>query len=279
MSDQIKNQQINAEKWFRELRNQMVGSIQKLEESEFEEKEWQRPGGGGGLMSLLKGEIFEKVGVNISTVHGEFSEEFRGSMPGTEGDPSFWASGISVVAHMKNPKIAAAHFNTRYITTKGKQWFGGGCDLTPAIPEKIETDNFHQGLQRTCAQHNPNYYEIFKKQCDEYFYLKHRSESRGIGGIFFDYINTDFEKDLSFIKDVGQFFINFVIENSSRKKNLEFNQIDLDALSKKRSRYVEFNLLYDRGTLFGLKTGGNICLLYTSPSPRDRLLSRMPSSA
>ena len=270
MSDQIKNQQINAEKWFRELRNQMVGSIQKLDGSEFEEKEWQRPGGGGGLMSLLKGEIFEKVGVNISTVHGEFSEEFKESMPGTEGDPSFWASGISVVAHMKNPKIAAAHFNTRYITTKGKQWFGGGCDLTPAIPEKIETDNFHQGLRRTCAQHNPNYYEKFKKQCDEYFYLKHRSESRGIGGIFFDYINTDFDNDLSFIKDVGQFFINFVIENSSRKKNLEFNQIDLDALSKKRSRYVEFNLLYDRGTLFGLKTGGNIDAILMSMPPEAK---------
>ena len=188
MTSQIDNQQIKAENWFRELRNQMVGSIQKVEGSTFEEKEWQRPGGGGGKMSILKGEIFEKVGVNISTVHGEFSEEFRGSMPGTEKDPSFWASGISVVAHMKNPKIAAAHFNTRYITTKGKQWFGGGCDLTPAIPEIEETDNFHQGLKRTCDQHHQDYYDRFKKQCDEYFYLKHRKEPRGIGGIFFDYI-------------------------------------------------------------------------------------------
>jgi coproporphyrinogen III oxidase len=270
MTSQIDNQQIQAENWFRELRNQMVGSIQKVEGSTFEEKEWQRPGGGGGRMSILKGEIFEKVGVNISTVHGEFSEEFRGSMPGTEEDPSFWASGISVVAHMKNPKIAAAHFNTRYITTKGKQWFGGGCDLTPAIPEIEETDNFHQGLKRTCDQHHQDYYDRFKKQCDEYFYLKHRKEPRGIGGIFFDYISDNFEKDLSFIKDTGQFFINFIVDNVNRKKDLNFDDNDLKALSKKRSRYVEFNLLYDRGTLFGLKTGGNIDAILMSMPPEAK---------
>ena len=270
MTSQIDNQQIQAENWFRELRNQMVGSIQKVEGLTFQEKEWQRPGGGGGKMSILKGEIFEKVGVNISTVHGEFSDEFRGSMPGTEKDPSFWASGISVVAHMKNPKIAAAHFNTRYITTKGKQWFGGGCDLTPAIPEIEETDNFHQGLKRTCDQHHQDYYDRFKKQCDEYFYLKHRKEPRGIGGIFFDYISDNFEKDLSFIKDAGQFFINFIIDNVNRKKNLNFDDSDLKALSKKRSRYVEFNLLYDRGTLFGLKTGGNIDAILMSMPPEAK---------
>ena len=270
MTNQIDNQQIQAENWFRELRNQMVGSIQKVEGSTFEEKEWQRPGGGGGKMSILKGEIFEKVGVNISTVYGEFSEEFRGTMPGTEKDPSFWASGISVVAHMKNPKIAAAHFNTRYITTKGKQWFGGGCDLTPAIPEIEETDNFHQGLKRTCDQHHQDYYDRFKKQCDEYFYLKHRKEPRGIGGIFFDYISDNFEKDLSFIKDTGQFFINFIIDNVNRKKSLNFDESDLKTLSKKRSRYVEFNLLYDRGTLFGLKTGGNIDAILMSMPPEAK---------
>ena len=270
MTNQIDNQQTQAENWFRELRNQMVGAIQKVDGSNFEEKEWQRPGGGGGKMSILKGEIFEKVGVNISTVYGEFSEEFRGSMPGTEEDPSFWASGISVVAHMKNPKIAAAHFNTRYITTKGKQWFGGGCDLTPAIPEIEETDNFHQGLKRTCDQHHQDYYDRFKKQCDEYFYLKHRKEPRGIGGIFFDYISDNFEKDLSFIKDTGQFFINFIIDNVNRKKSLNFDDSDLKTLSKKRSRYVEFNLLYDRGTLFGLKTGGNIDAILMSMPPEAK---------
>ena len=270
MTNQINNQQTQAENWFRELRNQMVGAIQKVDGSNFEEKEWQRPGGGGGKMSILKGEIFEKVGVNISTVHGEFSKEFRGSMPGTEEDPSFWASGISVVAHMKNPKIAAAHFNTRYITTKGKQWFGGGCDLTPAIPEKEETDNFHQGLKRTCDQHHQDYYDRFRKQCDEYFYLKHRKEPRGIGGIFFDYISDNYEKVLSFIKDTGQFFINFIIDNINRKKNLNYDDNDLKTLSKKRSRYVEFNLLYDRGTLFGLKTGGNIDAILMSMPPEAK---------
>ena len=270
MTNQIDNQQVLAENWFQELRNQMVGAIQKVDGSSFKEKEWQRPGGGGGKMSILKGEIFEKVGVNISTVHGEFSEEFRASMPGTEEDPSFWASGISVVAHMKNPKIAAAHFNTRYITTKGKQWFGGGCDLTPAIPDKEETDNFHHGLKRTCDQHHKDYYDRFRKQCDEYFYLKHRNEPRGIGGIFFDYISDNFEKDLSFIKDTGQYFINFLIDNVNRKKNLDFNDSDLNALSKKRSRYVEFNLLYDRGTLFGLKTGGNIDAILMSMPPEAK---------
>jgi coproporphyrinogen III oxidase len=270
MSEQIQNQQQQAEKWFRELRNQMVGAIQKVDGSTFQEKEWQRPGGGGGLMSILKGEVFEKVGVNISTVHGEFSEEVRGNMPGTEEDPSFWASGISVVAHMKNPKIAAAHFNTRYITTKGKQWFGGGCDLTPAIPEEKETENFHEGLKRTCDPHNKEYYEQFKKQCDEYFYLKHRKEPRGIGGVFFDYISNNFEKDLFFIRDIGQYFINFIIDNVNRKKDLDYTEDDLKALSQKRSRYVEFNLLYDRGTLFGLKTGGNIDAILMSMPPEAK---------
>ena len=270
MSEQIQNQQQQAEKWFKELRNQMVGAIQKVDGSTFQEKEWQRPGGGGGLMSILKGEVFEKVGVNISTVHGEFSEEFRGNMPGTEEDPSFWASGISVVAHMKNPKIAAAHFNTRYITTKGKQWFGGGCDLTPAIPEDKETKNFHEGLKRTCDPHGQEYYEQFKQQCDEYFYLKHRKEPRGIGGVFFDYISNNFEKDLFFIKDIGQYFINFIIDNVNRKKDLDYNEDDLRALSQKRSRYVEFNLLYDRGTLFGLKTSGNIDAILMSMPPEAK---------
>jgi len=270
MNDQIQNQQQQAEKWFKELRNLMVGAIQKVDGSTFQEKEWQRPGGGGGLMSILKGDIFEKVGVNISTVHGEFSEEFRGSMPGTEKDPSFWASGISVVAHMKNPKIAAAHFNTRYITTKGKQWFGGGCDLSPAIPEEKETENFHEGLKRTCDPHNKEYYEQFKKQCDEYFYLKHRKEPRGIGGVFFDYISNNFEKDLFFIRDIGQYFINFIIDNVNRKKDLDYTEDDLRALSLKRSRYVEFNLLYDRGTLFGLKTGGNIDAILMSMPPEAK---------
>jgi coproporphyrinogen III oxidase len=267
----IENNKKISSTWFKELRNQMVGSIEKIDGSRFKEKIWERQGGGGGLMSTLKGNVFEKVGVNISTVHGEFTKEFRKNMPGTDDNPSFWASGISVVAHMKNPKIAAAHFNTRYIVTASKSWFGGGCDLTPAIPEDEETNAFHSGLEKTCNQHDRQYYPKFKKECDEYFFLKHRDEKRGIGGIFFDYLNTsDFEKDLNFIKDVGQFFANFVNSNTLRKKDMNYNEEDIEKLSHKRSRYVEFNLLYDRGTLFGLKTGGNIDAILMSMPPEAK---------
>ena len=267
----IENNKKISSTWFKELRNQMVGSIEKIDGSRFKEKIWERQGGGGGLMSTLKGNVFEKVGVNISKVHGEFTEEFRKNMPGTDDNPSFWASGISVVAHMKNPKIAAAHFNTRYIVTASKSWFGGGCDLTPAIPEDEETNAFHSGLEKTCNQHDRQYYPKFKKECDEYFFLKHRDEKRGIGGIFFDYLNTsDFEKDLNFIKDVGQFFANFVNSNTLRKKDMNYNEEDIEKLSHKRSRYVEFNLLYDRGTLFGLKTGGNIDAILMSMPPEAK---------
>ena len=267
----IENNKKISSTWFKELRNQMVGSIEKIDGSKFEEKIWERQGGGGGLMSTLKGNVFEKVGVNISTVHGEFTKEFRKNMPGTDDNPSFWASGISVVAHMKNPKIAAAHFNTRYIVTASKSWFGGGCDLTPAILEDEETNTFHSGLEKTCNQHDRQYYPKFKKECDEYFFLKHRDEKRGIGGIFFDYLNTsDFEKDLNFIKDVGQFFANFVNSNTLRKKDMDYNVEDIEKLSHKRSRYVEFNLLYDRGTLFGLKTGGNIDAILMSMPPEAK---------
>jgi coproporphyrinogen III oxidase len=267
----IENNKKISSTWFKELRNQMVGSIEKIDGSRFKEKIWERQGGGGGLMSTLKGNVFEKVGVNISTVHGEFTEEFRKNMPGTDDNPSFWASGISVVAHMKNPKIAAAHFNTRYIVTASKSWFGGGCDLTPAILEDEETNAFHSGLEKTCNQHDHQYYPKFKKECDEYFFLKHRNEKRGIGGIFFDYLNTsNFEKDLNFIKDVGQFFANFVNSNTLRKKDMNYNEEDIEKLSHKRSRYVEFNLLYDRGTLFGLKTGGNIDAILMSMPPEAK---------
>jgi coproporphyrinogen III oxidase len=271
LAESLEKQKQSSSQWFKELRNQMVGSIEKIDSSNFKEKQWNRDQGGGGLMSILKGDVFEKVGENISTVHGKFSEEFRKNIPGTEEDPSFWASGISVVAHMKNPKIAAAHFNTRYIVTSSKSWFGGGCDLTPAIPEKTETENFHTGLKRTLDLHDQKYYPKFKKECDEYFYLKYRKEPRGIGGIFFDYLNNDnFEKDLNLIMDVGQFFANFIISNTNSKKDLTYDSDDLKKLSHKRSRYVEFNLLHDRGTLFGLKTGGNIDAILMSMPPEAR---------
>ena len=263
-----------VDSWFSYLHSQICKEFELIENNKFtfSQREWKKENKkeGGGISCLLEGgKIFDKVGVNKSTVSGIFPKKFRSRILGAEKRGKYWASGVSVVAHMKNPKIAAAHFNTRYITTKGKKWFGGGCDLTPAIPEKKETDNFHHGLKRTCDQHHKDYYDQFKKQCDEYFYLKHRNEPRGVGGIFFDYISENFEKDLSFIKDVGQYFINFIIENVNRKKDLGFDENDLKALFKKRSRYVEFNLLYDRGTLFGLKTGGNI----------DAILMSMPPNA
>ena len=162
----------------------MIYSFQSLDTKKFEKKSWERPGGGGGTMAVMKGDVFEKVGVNISVVYGKFTNEFKKKIPGTESSADFWAAGISVVAHMKNPKIAAAHFNTRFIATE-KSWFGGGCDLTPAIPEDEETQSFHSGLEKTCNSSSYDY-QKWKKECDEYFYLKHRKEPRGVGGIFFD---------------------------------------------------------------------------------------------
>ena len=264
-----------TDSWFSYLQMQICKSFELLEnnKSKFSKREWYKKNdkeGGGTSYLLTGGKVFDKVGVNKSTVSGVFPKKFRSQILGAEKKGTYWASGVSVVAHMKNPKIAAAHFNTRYITTKGKQWFGGGCDLTPAIPEEKETKNFHEGLKRTCDPHGQEYYEQFKQQCDEYFYLKHRKEPRGIGGIFFDYISNNFEKDLFFIKDIGQYFINFIIDNVNRKKDLDYNEDDLRALSQKRSRYVEFNLLYDRGTLFGLKTGGNIDAILMSMPPEAK---------
>ena len=188
-------------------------------------------------------------------------------IPGTETSADFWAAGISVVAHMKNPKIAAAHFNTRFIATE-KSWFGGGCDLTPAIPEDEETQSFHAGLEKTCNSSSYDY-QKWKKECDEYFYLKHRKEPRGVGGIFFDYLNEDnFDKEFDFIKNLGLYFKNFVHDNVERKKDSPYSEEDMNKLMHKRSRYVEFNLLYDRGTLFGLKTDGNVDAILMSMPPR-----------
>ena len=254
--------------WFKNLQDQMISSFEAIDSSSFKKKTWDRPGGGGGTMAIMKGNIFEKVGVNISTVHGEFKEEFRKKIPGTETSPKFWAAGISVVAHMKNPKIAAAHFNTRFIATE-KSWFGGGCDLTPAITEDEETTSFHDGLETVCKKYSYDYPK-WKKDCDEYFYLKHRKEARGVGGIFFDYLNDDnFENEFNFVKNLGVYFKDFVHDNVERKKDSPYSKEDMSKLMHKRSRYVEFNLLYDRGTLFGLKTDGNV----------DAILMSMPPAA
>ena len=210
----------------------------------------------------MKGNVFEKVGVNISTVYGEFSEEFRKQIPGAEKNGRFWATGISVVSHMCNPFIPATHMNTRLLVTgTGKEkkiWFGGGGDLTPMF-EDIESSNiFHNGFKESCNKYNNLYYSNFKKWCDDYFYIPHRKEPRGTGGIFFDYLFTDdWNKDFQFIKDVGKSFLKSYIKIINKRINDKFDEEDRKKQLIKRGRYVEFNLLYDRGTIFGLKTGGN----------------------
>jgi len=267
MSKSIEDKKKLTSDWFQELQNQMISSFESLDTKKFQKKMWDRPGGGGGTMAIMKGEVFEKVGVNISVVHGKFSDEFRKKIPGTENSANFWAAGISIVAHMKNPKIAAAHFNTRFIATE-KSWFGGGCDLTPAVPEDQETQSFHQGLENLCKKSSYDYPK-WKKECDEYFYLKHRKEPRGVGGIFFDYLNEDnFDDEFNFIKSLGVYFKDFVHDNAARKKDSSYNDEDMKKLMHKRSRYVEFNLLYDRGTLFGLKTEGNVEAILMSMPPK-----------
>ena len=257
------NQKTTAEKWFSKLRDKICKEFENIENSlsnknSFKIKNWKRDGGGGGKMSIMKGNIFEKVGVNISTVYGKFSENFRSNIPGAEDDGKFWASGISVVSHPKNPFVPAAHMNTRLIVTS-KTWFGGGGDITPMKPSKVMSKEFHNDLKNSCNRHNENYYDEFKKWADEYFLIKHRNETRGDGGIFFDYINTgNWEKDFSFIRDIGETFLNSYSSIVEKTKNSPWNEKDREDQLIKRGRYAEFNLIYDRGTLFGLKTGGNI---------------------
>lgn len=268
--------------WFSNLRDMICktyedieveyAGLKSLEPKKFERKLWDREGGGGGEISLLKGNVFEKVGVNISTVHGEFAPEFSKNIPGTEINPNFFATGISVVAHMQSPLIPAVHFNTRYIETT-KTWFGGGSDLTPMFEDDSDTEKFHAALKNACDKHNPDFYPKFKQQCDEYFYLKHRNEPRGIGGIFYDYFNTDnFDNDFEFTKDVGRAFLNVYPEIVKNKLMLEWTWEQREHQLLKRGRYVEFNLLYDRGTTFGLKTGGNVEAIFMSLPPQVKWL-------
>ena len=266
------NQKTYVEKWFSKLRDKICKEFEDIENSEsnrnsFKINNWRRDGGGGGKMSIMKGNVFEKVGVNISTVHGKFSENFKSNIPGAEHDGKFWASGISVVSHPRNPFVPAAHMNTRFIITS-KTWFGGGGDITPMKPSKVMSRKFHNDLKKTCNKHNENYYDKFKKWADEYFFIKHRNETRGDGGIFFDYINTgNWEKDFSFVKDIGETFINSYSSIVKKTKNLPWNEKDREDQLIKRGRYAEFNLIYDRGTLFGLKTGGNIDAILMSLPP------------
>jgi coproporphyrinogen III oxidase len=273
-----------AATWFLALRDRICAAFEKLEDDltgtnsgmapgRFERQNWSRghegaagSDGGGGQMSVMRGRVFEKVGVNISTVYGKFSPEFAKSMPGAAEDPRFWASGISLVAHMRSPLVPAVHMNTRHIvTTTG--WFGGGGDLTPTFPIDADTTDFHAAFKAACDKYNPDYYPRFKKWCDEYFFLPHRNEPRGVGGIFYDNLSTDWEQDFAFTQDVGMAFLDIYPKIVRRHMNKPWTNEQREALLCKRGRYVEFNLIYDRGTLFGLKTGGNTEAILMSLPP------------
>ena len=252
-----------ASNWFKILQDSICNCILNLESNKikFETTTWKRSlkkdEGGGEYRILKNGKIFDKVGVNFSKVHGKFPKGFNKKIPGAEKDPRFWASGISVVMHMKNPLIPAMHFNTRYICTT-YDWFGGGMDVTPSKEDKNEKKEFHKLLKKMCNRHNKNYYSKYKKWCDKYFYLTHRKEPRGIGGIFFDYKKDNFEKNFKFVRDVGITF-QVIFEKIIRKKmKKKWTVKDKEIQLIKRGRYTEFNLLYDRGTKFGLQTGGNV---------------------
>ena len=249
--------------WFKTLQDSICHSISELEKNKikFKSTTWKRDQnndeGGGEYRILKNGRIFDKVGVNFSKVYGKFPKHFQKQIPGAEKNPNFWASGISVVMHMKNPLIPAMHFNTRYICTS-HDWFGGGMDVTPSKKDENEKKEFHKILKSMCNRHNKKYYSKYKKWCDEYFYLHHRKEARGIGGIFFDYKKNDFEKDFKFVREVGTTFELIFKKIIKKKLKKKWTLKDKEMQYIKRGRYTEFNLLYDRGTKFGLQTGGNV---------------------
>ena len=252
-----------ASNWFKTLQDSICHSISELEKNKikFKSKTWKRnqnkDEGGGEYRILKDGRIFDKVGVNFSKVYGKFPKHFQKQIPGADKNPNFWASGISVVMHMKNPLNPAMHFNTRYICTT-LDWFGGGMDVTPSKKDQNEKKEFHKILKKMCNRHNKKYYPKYKKWCDEYFYLPHRKEARGIGGIFFDYKMNNFEKDFKFVRDVGTTFELIFKKIIKKKFKKKWTLRDKEMQYIKRGRYTEFNLLYDRGTKFGLQTGGNV---------------------
>ncbi len=249
--------------WFKSLQEMFCKTISDFEKNKisFKSTSWKRnlkkDEGGGEYRILKDGKIFDKVGVNFSKVYGKFPKKFQQNIPGAQKDPRFWASGISVVMHMKNPLIPAMHFNTRYICTTF-DWFGGGIDVTPSKKDNKEKEQFHKTLRDMCNRHDKNYYKKYKKWCDEYFYLPHRKEPRGIGGIFFDYKKNNFERNFKFVRDVGITFETIFQKIINKKIKKKWTSKDKENQYIKRGRYAEFNLLYDRGTKFGLQTGGNV---------------------
>ena len=274
----IDTQKKAAVQWFKFLQSEITKEFLLLEKQKgnslkgnyLKVKHWKKSkkkNEGGGISTVLKnGKVFDSVGINFSEVNGHFSKKFRHQIPGASKNPKYWASGISVVAHMKNPKIPALHFNTRFIVTS-KDWFGGGIDATPCLNDSKEKIKFQNKLKEICNKYNKNYYPKYKKWCDEYFYLPHRNETRGIGGIFFDYKKNKWRKDFSFVRDLGICFLNSAKTMIRKKINTKWTKNQKDTQLYKRGRYVEFNLLYDRGTKFGLNTGGNVEAILMSLPP------------